>query len=147
MDRLDINLSERAESDHGYNARWVEVDLIVNDKSLAQVLKDHEAGRGYEPAGGYGSISLDGLQPARDRLLGSPERWAGDGETVLLVCGDCREEGCWPMYCHIELGPSTVTWSSFRQPHRDDRDYGDLRFVFDRSAYIAAVASALPSND
>ena len=38
--------------------------------------------KNYEPAGGYDSISLAGLQHAKDRLTGQPSSWPSDGEVV-----------------------------------------------------------------
>ena len=70
-----------------------------------------------------------------DRLAGTPSFWPGNGETVLLVCEGCREEGCWPIFARVEVDEEVVEWSGFRQPHRPERDYADLRFMFDRRQY------------
>ncbi|CAM5703050.1 hypothetical protein [Streptomyces aurantiogriseus] len=59
----------------------------------------------------------------------------------LLGC-PCGHWGCWPLMASIATTPTTVTWSSFRQPHR--KQWGELRigpFTFDRTAFEAALAA------
>ena len=57
----------------------------------------------------------------------------------VLGCS-CGVWECWPLEARIALTPTTVTWSSFRQPFR--KQWGDLPigpFVFDRDAYETAL--------
>ena len=52
--------------------------------------------------------------------------------------------GCWPLEAAIVVSDGVVTWTDFRQPHRQDRDYRALGpFVFDRPQYEEAVHSAV----
>jgi hypothetical protein len=139
MDRLEVRLAPHEDKDIG---RWVAVDLLVNGENLKAFVASFEQARGFEPVGGYDSISLEGLQPAAARLTGSPNSWPGNGETVLLVCEGCREEGCWPIFARVDLFEEVVEWSAFRQPHRPDRDYTDLHFTFDRRHYDAEIRLA-----
>jgi hypothetical protein len=94
MDRLVVRLPPHEATDLG---RWTAVDLLVNGRDLKDLVAEFKRSEGWEPAGGYDSISLDGLQHAQDRLTGEPSSWPGNGEVVLLVCASCREEGCWPL--------------------------------------------------
>ena len=119
------------------------VDLLVNGESLNGLVAAYEQRRGFEPVGGYDSISLEGLQPAADRLTGTPNSWPGDGETVLLVCDVCREEGCWPIFARVDLGKELVEWSGFRQPHLPERQYAELHFTFDRRQYDEEIDQAV----
>jgi hypothetical protein len=126
--------------------RWTAVELLVNGQDLKDLVTDFERAKNYEPAGGYDSISLAGLQHAKDRLTGQPNSWPGDGEVVLLVCESCREEGCWPLFARVEMSQGVVEWSGIRQPHRPDRDYSELQFTFDRQQYDAALGEAFGSR-
>ena len=88
--------------------------------------------------------SYTGLVDARVRwpsrhYLGTPVlTWFGDGDTVLLGC-TCGEWGCWPFTAIVTVEPRTVTWSGYRNGHRN-WDYDDLRdLVFDRDQYERAV--------
>jgi hypothetical protein len=143
MDRLVVRLQPHEATDLG---RWTAVDLLVNGRDLKDLVAEFERSEGYEPAGGYDSISLDGLEHAHDRLTGQPSSWPGNGEVVLLVCASCREEGCWPLFARVERRAAVVDWSAIRQPHRPDRDYSKLHFTFDRQQYNAALSEAFGSR-
>ena len=59
----------------------------------------------------------------------------------LLGC-PCGIWECWPLTARIAVTATTVTWSSFRQPHREQ--WGELPlgpFAFAREAYEAALAN------
>jgi hypothetical protein len=59
----------------------------------------------------------------------------------LLGC-PCGIWQCWPLTARIAVTASTVTWSSFRQPHREQ--WGELAigpFTFERGAFEAALAA------
>ncbi|MFH8384724.1 NUDIX domain-containing protein [Kitasatospora sp. NPDC018058] len=61
------------------------------------------------------------------------------GTTPVLGCS-CGIWGCWPLLTVITTTAETVTWSSFRQPFREE--WGELPmgpYVIARSAYAAAV--------
>ncbi|MGV9556383.1 hypothetical protein [Streptomyces sp. NPDC003522] len=64
------------------------------------------------------------------------------GDTVPLLGCSCGVWGCWPLMARIALTPTTVTWSSFRQPYREQ--WGELAmgpYEFPRDAYEAALAA------
>lgn len=138
MDRLAVSLVPRS-SDLGV---WIDVRLSINGSDLIELATTFERERGWEPVGGYDWLPVDGLRPARDRLLALTSEWTGDERTVLLVCDGCREEGCWPLVGRVTMTKDQVEWRDFQQPHRPDRDYSDLRFSFGRFAYEAEVERA-----
>lgn len=76
-------------------------------------------------------------------FLGDPAPEFADpstGTTPVLGCS-CGIWGCWPLLAVITTTPTTVTWSSFRQPFR--KEWGELSmgpYVFARPAYEAALA-------
>lgn len=135
VDTLAIRLTPRA------NYVWTAVDLMVNGQALKDLVSEFERWRGYEPPGGYDSFAVQGLQPPAERLTGIPNLWPGGGQVVLLVCGGCGEEGCWPLFARVTVGEETVEWHGFSQPHRPLRDYTDLRFSFDRRLYDEVLAA------
>jgi len=110
---------------------------VVDGVSLADLVERYEAERGFDVVGGYGPIWLD---RAAAELLASGSR----RPTYLLGCCDCGEPGCWPLEVRILVADTTVTWRSFRQPHRPDRDYSGFGpFRFDAAAYRSAVREGL----
>ena len=118
------------------------VDLRVNGELLQDIITKYEQAAAFDVVGGYGSMSEFG---ARDKLLGDARAgggWLYEDDTVLLICGSCGEEGCWPLVAKIRVTDATVEWTRFNQYHREDRDYSPLRFEFDRKAYEAAVDAA-----
>lgn len=143
MDRLDVRL-EPAESDVG---NWTPVHLTVNGRPLVEIAAAFEAEQGWDPAGGYDWLATDGLRPARSRLLAKvADDWRGDGRTVVLVCGVCGEEGCWPLLARIVADDDQFVWRDFFQPHRSERDYAGLRFSFDRGAYESEIDRAFTGS-
>lgn len=140
MDRLEIRLRPRADDHSG---RWVGVQLFINGENLQDLVTAFETRRGYEPAGGYDAIAVDGLRPAIDRLTGKGSDWPGDGQTVLLVCAADGEEGCWPIFARVVLGDHVVEWRDFNQPHRPGRDYSGLHFAFSRTEYDQEIRRVL----
>ena len=144
MDQLALRLNPHNESDRG---RWIAVDPIVNGQHLKDLITELERDTGYEPVGGYDSISLEGLAPAAARLAGAEDDWPGNGEVVFLVCAECREEGCWPLIGRVAIRADTVEWSAFRQPHRPSRDYSAMRFAFDRREYDEELTRAFGGGE
>lgn len=107
----------------------------VDGLSLVDLLTDFERARSYEPVGGYGPAVRRDLRQAHLALW---PRLTTHGVT-LLDC-TCGEPGCWPVTASILVGDERVCWSTFTQPHRPERDYGDLGLIcFDRAAYVAAL--------
>jgi hypothetical protein len=90
-------------------------------------------------AGSYVGLMDDRVRWPSRHYLGKPVlTWFGDGDTVLLGC-TCGEWGCWPFTAIVTVEPDVVTWSGYRNGHRD-WDYGGLRdLVFDRTQYERAV--------
>jgi hypothetical protein len=123
MNRLEIRPGQH----RGHEARYNEVRLCVDGVDLvdlARKIEDPQAEKDgqRELAGAYGGPpAADVLLPSR-HLLGDPAPgtdWFGDGSVSLLVCGGCREYGCWPLVAFIDVNERTVTWRDFRQGHRD----------------------------
>ncbi|MFJ8112631.1 hypothetical protein [Streptomyces sp. NPDC096132] len=79
---------------------------------------------------------------AEDHFLSAADR------APLLGC-PCGIWQCWPLQARIGVTSTTVTWSAFRQPYREE--WGELPigpFEFDREAYEAALAApVLPAQD
>jgi hypothetical protein len=129
------------------------VSASVDGEPLSGLIERFEAGHGYSPAGGYGGLVPDYFDfgDLVAYFLGQGVRqYPAPGRAYLLGCGDCGEVGCWPLEASIMLDEHTVTWSSFAQPHRQERDYSEFGpFVFDRAQYARAVREAremLPSR-
>lgn len=141
MDQLDVSLTRGSGGGH-----WVAARLRVNGRDLTKIVAGFERQHGWKPAGGYDWLSVDGLSPARDRLLGRANDWPGDGLTLLLVCGDCHEEGCWPLAARIVVEGDQVHWRDLRQTGQPDRAYTALQFTFDRAAYEAEIERAFESG-
>ncbi|RFA09350.1 hypothetical protein B7R54_08980 [Subtercola boreus] len=123
----------------------VEVLAVVDGRPFSEIVMEFEASRGWDPAGGYG-----GLFPGVFRLGTAIEYWLGVGLTgfgstggrVWVLGCECGELGCWPFGVTIVTTPDTVTWQSFEQPFRRERDYSALPpFIFDRAEYVAAVTT------
>lgn len=73
VDTLAIQLAPRA-GDTG-EGHWTAVDLMVNGQPLSDLVTEFEGQHGYEPAGGYDSFAVEGLQPPAERLTGTPNLW------------------------------------------------------------------------
>jgi hypothetical protein len=110
---------------------------VVDGVSLADLVERYEAERGFDVVGGYGPVWLD---PKLAERLRRPDRRA---RVALLGCAGCGEVDCWPLELRIEPAGGEVSWHSFRQPHRRDRDYSGFGpFRFDAAAYLAALREA-----
>ena len=73
----------------------------------------------------------------------------GAAEPVPVLGCTCGIWQCWPLQARIAVTSTTVTWSSFRQPFREE--WGELPigpFTFAREAYEAALSApaALPED-
>ncbi|MCX4764180.1 hypothetical protein OG562_25120 [Streptomyces sp. NBC_01275] len=71
-----------------------------------------------------------------------PDHFLASATAVPVLGCTCGVWECWPLTADITPTPATITWSSFRQPHR--AQWGELPigpFVFDRTAYEAALRS------
>lgn len=114
----------------------------VNGTSLVTLIGSYESAHGYDPAGGYGGLVPEHFNfgdLSRNYLGSEASQWPKSGEAWLLGC-DCGEVGCWPLAARITVDGTTVTWSTFQQPHRPDWDYSAFGpFTFDRQQYEKAV--------
>lgn len=129
-----------------------EIVPIVNGFHLPNLIEQFEQSHEFEPAGGYGGIVLDYFWngPIMDYYLGAKghDYWERTGKITLLACSGCGDEGCWPLEAKVELPESSVKWSDFGQPHRDNRDYSSFGpFQFDRVAYERAINQAIEDID
>ena len=110
--------------------------------SLLDLVRDFELSKGWELAGAYAGLAPRFTNASRwvRSLLGDghPE-YEGDGITWLLGC-NCGVAGCWPLEARVTVDDNAITWHSFGQPFRPERDYSDFGpFTFDRREYEAAV--------
>lgn len=124
--------------DPGY-APWI--DTLVDRKPLELIVAT--AAELPRPKGcdhWQGSEPYE-LLPPKGTLLG------GRGCVQLLVCAGCREPGCDPVTCAIEVFDGEVVWSEFDEGNHPTRLSSVGPFVFDRKQYEAAVARAAEWDD
>ena len=125
------------------------IDIAVNGRDLADIVGEVETP--FARAEGAPQIAGSYLGLAREQLDGSPSKHflgsaqshlsCGPSETTVLLGCDCGEPGCWPLMARVEATADHVTWSHFEQPYRSTSwRYDDLRFIFDRRQYEAALA-------
>ncbi|MQY10055.1 hypothetical protein SRB5_01590 [Streptomyces sp. RB5] len=113
----------------------------IDGVPLTTMIDHFETGAGMEPAGdAYG-----GLIPAFFRYGPMEEHFHGRStnslgpKTPVLGC-ECGEVGCWPLMVDITVTPGHVTWHSFEQPYRRERDYSGFGpFRFERRQYDESV--------
>ena len=118
----------------------------IDGASLIDLIEAYEASAEFDVVGGYGGIEPQSFNFGDLRLYyvgRQTAQWPGPGKAWLLGCG-CGEVGCWPLEASIDAMSGGVTWSSFRQPHRPDRDYtGFGPFRFNAEQYAAAIDAAV----
>jgi len=95
--------------------------------------------------GGYGGLIPQWFKygPLERYFLADfePNSYFAKMGIVYLFGGECGEVGCWPLTARISAGGESVTWDSFQQPHRSERDYSSFGpFVFEADQYRKAVA-------
>jgi len=119
---------------------------LVDGTLLSEMIAAFEREQHFEPAGGYGGLIPEWFKygPLDRYFLGdfeSDSYFARMGRVYLLGC-QCGEVGCWPLLARIRVGDESVTWDSFQQPHRKERDYSGFgSVVFDAQQYREAVAA------
>jgi len=115
---------------------------LVDGTDLTRLIDEFEQAHGYEPAGGYA-----GLVPthfdfgALDLyfMAAGTGSMSVDNRRYLLGC-ECGELGCWPLQAHILTTDRYISWESFTQPFRPERDYSSFGpFRFDSEQYRQAV--------
>lgn len=84
-----------------------------------------------------------------EELLGEragvyPPDDAEPGETMLLGC-TCGVDGCWALMAKIMVTEATVTWSGFRNTHRDWNYDAIGTLSFPRRQYEESLRRALGS--
>lgn len=124
----------------------VAVIPLVDGTFFSEMIAGFEREQHFEPAGGYGGLIPAWFKygPLDRYFLAEFEKdsyFARMGRVYLLGC-QCGEVGCWPLLARISVGGESVTWDSFEQPHRKERDYSGLgSIVFDARQYREAVAA------
>ncbi|MEU4087752.1 hypothetical protein [Streptomyces aureus] len=143
-----IRFECRRYDDHGS----LEVVPYIDGSPLTDLIDRFETGAGMHPAGdAYGGLVPQFFRfgPMEDHFLGRSAGTAGP-KSPLLGC-NCGEWGCWPLMADITVTSALVTWDSFEQPHRRERDYSGFGpFQFDRPQYDGALkdlSAALNSGD
>jgi len=121
------------------------VEPVVNGIPLRELAAAAEAAAAAsdgrpELAGAYAGLhDGDELKWPSKHFLGRPElQWFEDGDTVLLGC-TCGEWGCWPLTAQVGIDDAAVSWSGFRNGHRDWDLSGLGPFAFERAQYEAAL--------
>ena len=125
--------------------------MLIDGRDLVEIVKAVElpfaaaAGRPSR-AGHYAGLELAAVAPPSRHFWGEPQfsLYGGSGVVQVLECSGCREAGCMPIFCRIEVAPDLVRWSEFRaswDPDPTDWDYTSLGpFEFERAQYEAAVS-------
>lgn len=126
--------------DDKQNISWV--TPVVAGQSLVKLVGDHERAQGHKLAGKYDGLVPEsfGFGDLSQYYLGCGiNQWPELGCLWLVDC-ECGQAGCWPLEASVVATDETVTWSSFRQPHRPEWNYeGFGPFAFDRAQYENAV--------
>jgi hypothetical protein len=124
-----------------------EVRVIVDGRDLVDLVRAVEQAQAVaeghpQIAGDYAGLELRSVAPPSKHFWGEPSSpiYGRSGRVQVLECSGCREPGCWPLFCRIDVTQDHVRWSNFENGHRPDWDYGDLGpFEFDRRQYEAAL--------
>lgn len=134
---------------HGPRMRSIEFRLVPGgspDRPQIQIvidgrdLMEHVRAVELPQATADGQPDLAGSYSwlAVDEWVENPE-FDDEGRIAVLGC-ECGVVACWPLMVRITRRGGTVTWSDFRQPHRD-WTYDQLGpFTFRESDYDRAVS-------
>jgi hypothetical protein len=129
--------------------RWDETGRelvpLVDGVSLVDLVSEFEHAAGDQPAGGYAGLVLDhgNFGDLGNYLHGKPDSPYRRDAVALLGC-NCGDVGCWPLQAQIHADASSVTWTTFTQPHRPDRNYTPFGpFTFRRPQYDKAIQACL----
>ena len=120
------------------------VTPMINGGSLSELILDFERAHQFEPAGGYGALipTFFNYGSLSQYFLGEFEKesyFAKLGHIYVLGC-KYGEVGCWPLVCKVRDEAGVITWDSFQQPYRKERDYSKFGpFVFPEQQYGDAV--------
>lgn len=144
--RVDqIEFRTVVESMGGDTVRVTALHPVVNGRllsDLAGVVEARVADRADRKlAGSYAALPKDRVEWPSRHFLGQPAAdltWFESEEPILLGC-PCGEAECWPLVARIDIEPGLVTWSNFRNGHRD-WDLSDLGpFCFAEDDYRRAL--------
>jgi hypothetical protein len=127
------------------------VTPVVDGALFSEMISAFEREQHFEPAGGYGGLIPEWFKygPLDRYFLGDfdQDSYFARMERVYVLGCQCGEVGCWPLLARIRVGDAYVTWDSFQQPHRKDRDYSGFgSLVFDVQQYREAVAVLRSAN-
>ncbi len=137
------------------------VDFLIDGRNLIDIVREIEQpfadGEGHpDIAGEYEGLPAEVTFLPSRHLLGDAHEWyeSPSGEAahkiVLLRCGSCGSDGCWPLLVKITATEGSVIWSDFEQPHRNYPELEEHKrwrydglgpFIFDRRQYEAELAS------
>jgi hypothetical protein len=149
MNTIAFRVSRR-----GCRGRHTVVDVEIDGTPLARLAERVEREQARSEglpgmAGSYAGLHADDVLPPSRHFLGEPASGHVFDDAAFVLGCDCGECACWPLACRIRVDRDRVTWSDFVQPFRSTVSgpsvwrYDALGpFVFDRSAYEAALASA-----
>ncbi len=138
----------------GCRGRHTVVEIEIDGVPLARLAEGVEREQARSEglpgmAGSYAGLHADDVLPPSRHFLGEPAPEHGFGDAVFVLGCDCGECACWPLACRIRVERDRITWSGFVQPFRSATSgpstwrYDALGpFVFDRTAYEAALAAA-----
>jgi len=140
MDKLNIVLNK------GQNGSAY-ADLLINDRDFIEIVKDIEmkyaTAEGHPKlAGSYDVISVDDLLESTDLLLGKRNKHSYDNGKITVLDCECGCGGCWPLTMRITVTEDFVTWSDFKQVHRNINfwTYAELKpFRFSREEYVSEI--------
>ena len=99
-------------------------------------------------AGGYRGLPTQAILLPSRHILEEPDSYYSDGDNrpYILMCS-CEEPGCWSLSMKVSIEKEVVTWSDFRQEHRQsDNPNGEWSyaglgpFQFERAQYEQALA-------
>lgn len=124
--------------------RILQVIPVVDGEEFTASVTAFEEAHGFDPSGGYSGIVPGHIRlgPLDRYLLGETEVFPSSGTIDLLGCS-CGEWGCWPLLAAVAVTEEHVTWSSFSQPHRPERDYSEFGpFAFEADTYREASGRA-----
>ena len=148
MDRLSIQIPRSVKRG---------VTVVINGHDLLDLVKRAElphAKREGSPslAGAYRGLPIEAVLLPSLHLFGEPNTIYSDGDNrpYILMCS-CEEPGCWSLSMKVSIEKGLVTWSEFRQEHRQsdhpdgEWSYANLGpFQFSRAQYEQALA---PSSE
>ncbi len=129
-----IGFSVRSRADLG---GAVEVVPTIDGVELLDLIHGFEQQSGMETR----EKSYGGLIPSFYRFGPIAQHFFTNDHKVPLLGCECGEWGCWPLLATVEDRGDKVSWSSFEQPHRPERDYSGFGpFTFSRSPYVEALS-------